>query len=216
MAVSAHTPDCADDSGRGPWPDLVADFDRAWESNWPRCRPIGHELRAAASRSWVRFHSLPESKRYADDEPEYTELLSRHHALINDLSSLTDTLMAELVVVTVAWSTSSQGAEREPDLQRALPQATPWRTILLDDSDPEPTWMHLYVAVVPGTLDALTPLLRLVADGATADVIIGDRRATWLYHPYDGGGDVFSPSADARDSLRAMHRAWLPANAQGL
>lgn len=199
-----------------PSADVVADFDAAWESNWPRCRPIGHELRATASPRWLRFRSLPESKRYADDEREYAELLSRHYALIGALRSLTNTLTSELLVVTAAWSTSSQDTEREPDLKQALPDTIPWRTILLDHADPDPTWMHLYLTVVRGDTDVLTPLLRLVADGATADVIIGDRKATWLHHPYDGGGDVLSPSQNVQRSMRALHRDWLPANAQGL
>jgi hypothetical protein len=125
-------------------------------------------------------------------------------------------MTSELVVVTAAWSTSSQGAEREPDLQRALPKATPWRAILLNEEDPDPTWIHLYLTAIPGDTDALTPLLRLVADGATADVIISDRHATWLFHPYDGGGDVLHASENVRDSLLALHRDWLPANPQGL
>lgn len=164
----------------------------------------------------MRFHGLPESKRYANDESEYAELLSRHYALIGALRSLTNTMTSELVVVTAAWSTSSQGAEREPDLQRALPKATPWRAILLNEEDPDPTWIHLYLTAIPGDTDALTPLLRLVADGATADVIISDRHATWLFHPYDGGGDVLHASENVRDSLLALHRDWLPANPQGL
>ncbi|WP_425586206.1 DUF3885 domain-containing protein [Streptomyces sannanensis] len=46
-------------------------LDAAWESNWPGTLPLGHLLRSAWPDRWVRFHSLPESKRYADTEAEF-------------------------------------------------------------------------------------------------------------------------------------------------
>ncbi len=44
-----------------------------WNARWPGLEPIAHGLRWRSDR-WVRFHSLPGSKRYADDEGEYEEL----------------------------------------------------------------------------------------------------------------------------------------------
>lgn len=204
-------------SKSAPPHNVAADFEAAWETHWPTCRPIGDELRGCAARRWVRFHSLPGSKRYADDEAEYAELLSRHFALLNHLRSLTPTPTPEVVVVTAAWSNSSQHAEREPDLRRAFPDATPWRTFPDGGADPvDPMWTHLYLGVAPLDPAALTPLLRLVADDGTADVIIGDRQARWLYHPYDGGGDVFAPNEDARHALRAKYGDWLSTHPRGL
>ena len=34
---------------------------------------------------WVRFHSLPGSKRYAENEAEYACVLSRHNVVIGEL-----------------------------------------------------------------------------------------------------------------------------------
>lgn len=43
--------------------------------------PVGHVLRSAIAERWLRIHSLPHSKRYAETEPEYDELLRRHNEL---------------------------------------------------------------------------------------------------------------------------------------
>lgn len=49
--------------------DLVAEVEAVWAVRWPQLRPIGHEVRDDRDK-WVRFHSLPESKQYADNEEE--------------------------------------------------------------------------------------------------------------------------------------------------
>jgi hypothetical protein len=41
-------------------------------------KPVSYELRGRLHDRWVRFHSLPESKRNADDEEEYAVLIRRH------------------------------------------------------------------------------------------------------------------------------------------
>ncbi|WP_443611862.1 DUF3885 domain-containing protein [Acrocarpospora catenulata] len=48
------------------WPELSA----RWQANWPDCPPVAHELKRFYASRWVRFHSLPESKRYADTPAE--------------------------------------------------------------------------------------------------------------------------------------------------
>lgn len=48
-----------------PVPDLL----RQWDHNWRRCNPAADDLKHAYPERWVRFHSLPESKRYAETDP---------------------------------------------------------------------------------------------------------------------------------------------------
>ena len=76
--------------------------------------------------------------------------------------------------------------------------------------------MHLYVG--ESTLDspAFEALLLLVADDKTSAVIITDARVHWLYHPYDGGGDVIAANSVVRDVLREKYAAWLSSHPSGL
>ncbi|WP_200926706.1 DUF3885 domain-containing protein [Sphaerimonospora mesophila] len=59
-------------------PDLSA----LWRERWPLCPPLAYELKNAYHDRWVRFHSLPDSKRYADDEAEYAILLHRYNTVL--------------------------------------------------------------------------------------------------------------------------------------
>ncbi|MFF2147886.1 hypothetical protein [Kitasatospora sp. NPDC058190] len=39
-----------------------------WERRWPGSPPVGHEIDPGERDVWVRFHSLPRSKRHPETE----------------------------------------------------------------------------------------------------------------------------------------------------
>lgn len=61
--------------------EMASLFDREWSDFRPGHQPAGWMLRDAGSLPWVRFHSLPQSKRYPDNEAEAEIILSRAEAL---------------------------------------------------------------------------------------------------------------------------------------
>lgn len=189
---------------------------RSWQQHWPDCRPIGHELRGGDG--WVRFHSLPESKRYSESESEEKEILRRHNTVIEELVVSSTRPVDSLAVVTCSWSGASDTGIRDDALVAVAPNATHWQSLLYEaDADVgEESWTHLYVHVVPWKPGVLDDLLLLVADDQTADVIVGPIDWEWLYHPYDGGADVIVDSAQLRDQLRDRHRDWTSKHPQGL
>jgi hypothetical protein len=203
-------------AGAGRLPGIDIDLlTRRWMTLWPDCRPIGHELRTCASGRWVRFHSLPESKRYPRDEPEYDELLRRHHAVLGDLC--VGAGADELLVLSTAWSGSAEPAERDPGLTALLPDAVYWTAVQGEpDSDGFGYWTHVYASRASWQSGELRPLLRYVADDRTRDIILTSRDLSWLYHPYSGGADVIAASERERDILRERYPQWLSARTTGL
>ncbi|MEV0743290.1 hypothetical protein AB0I51_46950 [Streptomyces sp. NPDC050549] len=174
---------------------------------------MAHELCAAYSDRWVRFHSLPGSKRYPETEDEYAVVLHRYNTVLDELFEGTD-----VHVVTVAWSWGPDGPEDPPRRREVHPEGSLWTTLAHED-DPDPelhSYTHLYAdrrPWRPGTVDAI---LREVADDVLGGVIIGDSGLTRIHHPYDGGADVIATSPEARDRLRESHRDWLPRTPSGL
>ena len=50
--------------------DLDTDtLTKLWDQRWPGCSKVPYELRGARDR-WVRFHTLPHSKRYPDSDSD--------------------------------------------------------------------------------------------------------------------------------------------------
>ncbi len=60
---------------------VAAEFRRDWARFHPACFPLGWMLRGRTGSPWVRFHALPGSKRYADDQAQRDVILSRAYAL---------------------------------------------------------------------------------------------------------------------------------------
>ncbi|WP_433917181.1 DUF3885 domain-containing protein [Streptomyces sp. NBC_01744] len=177
-----------------------------WQQCWPSCPPVGYKLRDPYRDVWVRFHSLPESKRYAENESEYTVVLERYNTILDELFA-----GADVYVITPLWTTEAEVPSFQPD-------AGYWQSLLVaDDPDPEfRTYCHLSATRRPWRRGCIDELLRDVADDKVAGVLITDAQMQRIHHPYDGGADVFLASSRERDRMRDRHPDWLSSHPLGL
>ncbi|GIJ34974.1 hypothetical protein SAMN05216284_114113 [Micromonospora sediminimaris] len=196
------------------WPPPGADGHRrqeVWETRWPQVAPIRHHLRRLDDR-WVRLHSRPDSKRYADSESEYATILHRHNTILDELRGDT----AELLVITLEVAFTPVPRRRTPIVHDLLPDGECWSVLSWPDLDPELAFAHTYVNHIAWKPDRLDRLLREVADDRITNVIIAPPDLAWLYAPYDGGADVLLANTAQRDALRDRHRQWLSSHPAGL
>lgn len=180
-----------------------------WAARWPDVEPIGHELRRDAKETWVRFHSLRGSKRYASNEQEYQILLERHRTLLSELGARSELYL----IASGTWS--EEGKAQQPR-QDTHPGARLWRTLVPSDSTVCCVPIRLYINKLPARSGWLTPFLRAVADEKLSYAIIVPASVAWLYHPYDGGADVVAPTVEVRDRLASAHPDWLSSHQSGL
>ncbi|HJQ07804.1 MAG TPA: hypothetical protein VJ872_20290 [Nocardioides sp.] len=176
-----------------------------WERTWPLADPLGHELRVAYADRWVRFHSLPESKRYADDASESGEILRRHRTVLAELRGSTGT--ADLWAIAPGWDWRDSNGGWAKD---RLPGAWPWRIGQIDDDCPAYFW------AASGFSDSAVDALLLEVADDRGRVLFGAPDLAWLYCPYDGGADVLLPTVAERDALKARHTDWLSTYPGGL
>ena len=189
-------------------------LDEYWTHRFDDAPPIAHSFRDSQRDCWVRFHSLPESKRYADSESEWTTLLERHNGVVTALVSDN----AQLDLLTTNWSDSES-----PDLPPArfcelqLPTEH-WRTVAMHelDGDPDPNYWHIFRSSIVWRRTALDDVIRLVADDYISNVMILDPHDSWLFHPYDGGMDVILGSTEQRDDLSRKFNHWRSSRSDGL
>ncbi|WP_266862291.1 hypothetical protein [Streptomyces sp. NBC_01306] len=177
-----------------------------WQRRWPSCPPVGYKLREPYRDVWVRFHSLPESKRYADDESEYAIVLERYNTVLDELFA-----GADVYVITPLWTTEAEVASSQPITGY-------WQSLLVED-DPHPefrTYCHLFAARRSWRPGCIDESLRDVADDKVAGVLITDTRMQRIHHPYDGGADVFLATSAERDRVRDRHADWLSRHPSGI
>ncbi|GAA4484971.1 hypothetical protein GCM10023191_008850 [Actinoallomurus oryzae] len=184
----------------------MASLTAAWRTRWGGA-PIAYEFRGRYADRWIRFHSLPRSKRYAETEEEYGIILARHHDVLAELGAGDD------LYVIAGYFADAQG---RIIVARAHQGAVPWMTIQPDERSAFEIPMTLYAGTTSLEGSTLNPFLRAVADDRIAYAIIAPPDLRWLYHPYDGGADVIAPTAHDRDVLKERHADWLSAHPAGL
>ncbi|MCX4862172.1 DUF3885 domain-containing protein [Streptomyces canus] len=147
---------------------------------------------------------MPESKRYADDESEYTVVLERYNTVLDELFA-----GADVYVITPLWTAEAEVPQ---------PVTGYWQSLLVED-DPAPefrTYCHLFAARRPWRRGCIDESLRDIADDKVAGVLITDTRMHRIHHPYDGGADVFLATSEERDRVRDRHADWLSRHPSGL
>ena len=63
---------------------LISSFDYKWNKFFPNKVPISYLFKYYFPNNWIRLHSLPNSKRYADNAVETDLLLRRQNQIISD------------------------------------------------------------------------------------------------------------------------------------
>ncbi|WP_405931172.1 hypothetical protein [Streptomyces sp. NBC_00827] len=195
----------------GVSPTLLA---RLWQERRPSGPPVAHTFRSTYTDRWVRFHSLPGSKRYPVSEDEYAIALDRYNTVLDELFAGTD-----VFVVTMDWSDTPNGPAGYASPRETLhPNGIRWWTES-EQNDPDPeshTHTRLYADRRPREHGCVDGLLRAVADEALVEVFFADTELRRIRHPYDGGADVILATPEERDRLRDQHTDWLSSHSSGL
>ncbi|MFC7885991.1 hypothetical protein ACFUVV_29550 [Streptomyces sp. NPDC057376] len=179
-----------------------------WRDLRPSGPPVAHTFRSGYADRWVRFHTLPGSKRYPETAGEYATVLERHNAILDELFPGTD-----VFVVTADWAATADGPAHHPEPRRTLhADGIHWWTDS-DTADPDPDFhvhMRLYADRRPWRPGCVDELLRAVADDRLAEVFLTDTGLRRIHHPYDGGADVVLATPAERDRFANRYVEWLP------
>jgi len=190
------------------------DFQRYWEQHYPECPPIGHYLREAYADTWFRIHSLPDSKRYPETAEEYREVLRRHNALLMDLIGKG----SRYVLITTGYSESPKPLQTYQQLSFLVSDSRRLFSVPKHEleGDPEPYYWHFFMANRTWREHSQVELLKLIADNVISDVLMVGLEPPCIYHPYDGGADVFVASTSIRDRKKEKYASWLSKHPEGL
>lgn len=193
----------------------MSEFAEFWRAFYPNTQPIAYLMRAAHTRHWVRFHSLPFSKRYAETEAEFSILLGRQNALASAVLGENHSCW----FVQACWSTSEGKVEisdefeqfretRELGLKRAF-------SFRVEGEHDGYDW-NVMVAPVRWTAGGFDDVLLRIANDVAAPALWVSAEHGAVFAPYDGGVDLFLPSETMVEELRSAHVDWLSSHPEGL
>ena len=177
-----------------------------WIATFGEIAPIGHVLRGHLHEQWTRFHSLPQSKRYAENDGEYAELLQRH---LNVGSALFQP--REVIVVLHsehhARKDKPNNKRRRHLGTRQLREKMIELPVLASDKVESGYW-QVRAIVTSWIPDFFADLNQRIADEQDSGVAFISPTTKNIYCPYDGGMDIFSFSISPQ-SLEEKFRHWM-------
>jgi hypothetical protein len=175
--------------------------------------PIPHQFKHSLPERWFRIHSLPQSKRYADNEAEWEILLHRQNTLASKLFPLDATVYFVVCEYypdenRVDDFESLKSVALDPLVQIDLHAYSP------EDYLPE-MFCELHFAQMHWESGKYDLILRDIArDELTAFWVSFETGV--IFAPYDGGVDVIMPTTPARAAMRAVFKDWLSPRADGM
>ena len=198
----------------------VSTFNNYWQRYYPDCPPVSYLFKWRLVDRWFRFHSLPESKRYADTTAEEEVLLARQNTVLLDVIG-----EGEDSVLVVGDYSESPGelinGSRCPVLTKYITRALP--SLSKREFDPEPldedeapVYLRLAYGVHNLQRGSLDEVLLCVADERVINFFVVNMERDRIFAPYGGGVDVVLRDAAERDEFKSKYAKWLSARHDGL
>lgn len=190
-----------------------SEFMLYWNKEYPEAFPINHELKRIYHDRWIRIHSLPESKRYAEAEAEYQIVLDRQNQLIEDL-------IGEGTEIAISFGLYSDDLTNENykeltdfgEFQKVF-------TVDLQKERPEEyetqMYFDIFVKIEKWKKGGRDEILRAIAvDYIRAMIICPSKNC--IIAPYDGGVDIIVGSPEKRNKLKLKYQDWVSKRGDGL
>ena len=192
-------------------------FREDWTHSFPEIIPVTFLFRSELPSRWFRVHSLPDSKRYAEDELEWQILLMRHNDILDDLFE-----MGEDLYLVAASYEHDECEELHPFKEvQSLKSLNmiPFETIDLNRIDPE-CWdigsrLVPMVTVLSWEKEKFNEIIMDVAND-NSRVFFFSPTKNRIVAPYDGGIDIILEDEKAKDFYRSKYHHWTPMNDAGL
>jgi hypothetical protein len=191
----------------------ITDFNTYWHLNYPESFPTNYELKWIYEDRWIRIHSLPDSKRYADTEAEYDTIFERQNQLINDLIG-----EGSEIIITFGLYTGDISINNYKKLTD-FGEFNKVQTIDLKKERPEEheddLLLDIYIKIENWRSNSKNDILRAIADDEIRAMFICPSK-NCIVAPYDGGVDIIVDSSKKRDELKVQYRDWLSDREDGL
>lgn len=180
------------------------DLEHLWRTIAGSVLPIAHGLKFDLEQRWVRFHCLPDSKRYPDHDSEMFSIIDRH----NEILSTVFTPDESLFIVRLIWPEDSSSEAMSKGYVH-------WREVMLDEDDPESIY-HAYAKTAVWSAGCLDWAIEASANDELFGFMAVGSQSKTIYHPYDGGMDIIMPTPAERKELKGKYVHYLSNHPDGL
>lgn len=184
-------------------------FLKFWDTYFEGHKPVAHLLRKSLHLRWVRFHSLPESKRYAETDEEWADLFERHNRIADAV--LGDGARCWLVICN-----DMEGRDLEDKKHLKRFDFDRWFSWWENDELDETIEWPVYATEIIWQAGQFNEVIRKVAVWDECFLLLVSQETNAIFAPYDGGIDLIQPSEKLASGIKAKYPSWRPVNELGL
>lgn len=184
-------------------------FGAYWKTHFPGQDPVCFKLRETLRERWIRFHALPDSKRYAETADEWSTLLERNNTLGNHVLGEGSKCWLVLCRPIDDLHNGEEDHLERFDFVRAFDMSFeefPGSSFKTPVNVAETVWFS----------GQFNDLIRAISMDREGPVMLVSQDTHAIYGPYDGGVDLILPNKEAVPRFRCKYHEWLPQNSQGL
>lgn len=185
--------------------DSQENFQNFWRSLYPKCAPIVYSLKYELPNKWLRFHSLPNGKRYPQNSDELKEVLFRYNCILKEIMSN----VAEVFIV-FAFVAAASDIRNQQDYVNKLYKFKDKFSVLYDEA---PYIISSKIISFKGS-DFNNIFEKIANDEVDNFVIINPKNGD-IFAPYDGGVDLIINNAQKLKAMRNKYSNWLSSREDG-
>ena len=184
------------------------EFKSWWKTNFKTISPVPWTLRDDLKNNWFRIHYLPQSKRYPENETEYSIILDRY----NNIATKILTNNSECWFVTCRFK-----IDNEFDFNLVI-QEIQHESIFfsMEINLDEDETVLIYSTRVVWETNKYDQYLRCVIDEKCGHSFFVNTKSKRIFVPYDGGADLILENSLARDEVKQEYSDWLSCHQEGL
>ncbi|MEW7292898.1 DUF3885 domain-containing protein [Aquimarina sp. 2304DJ70-9] len=189
------------------------EFNKYWNTNYPESNPIGYKLRSIYQNRWLRIHSLPESKRYAESEEDYQIILERQNELFLKLMGEN----ADIIILIGQYEIEQKDGflkEFSDFGQFVKCKTVELHKIYPEEYDPD-DFYNIYIKPDNWRKNSQNEMLKKIVDDEFRAIFICPKR-NCILAPYDGGMDIIVDNQEKRNNLKAKYKDWLSEREDGM
>ncbi len=179
----------------------VQSFKEYWETNFKNIPPLGHELRSGLQNRWIRFHALPDAKRYADTALERKTIIERANKLADEL--LGNNSECWLVGSCEAWDDEGNGAVNNLRKRYSLEYAFDWSEVLEGEEQ-----HSFHVKRVTWVSNQFDDIFESIAEDRERALFV-NTTTNAVFAPYDGGYDLITNGRTHVENLKHKFSHWM-------
>ena len=193
-------------------------FNQFWATHYPNSLPISHTFKHEYPDRWLRIHSLPESKRYAETTIEWEILLHRQNSLISDIFGEG----LQVCLVTGLYSPKTLPA---PNIRSdEVDSLKSYKFKLLEQIDLDKfsgEYFEEDLFYTPKFVEVIwesnryDDLLKAVANYELIAFFVSFEQNA-IIAPYDGGVDIIFKDVETKRHYQLKYHEWLSDRTDGL